>query len=223
MTDNSCGEGVAAMHDMVIYGAGGQGREVAEMVRRINDRHRVWSLIGFIDDGVAAESVWGGRGVLGGFNFAADYGKPLDVVLAIADPKSKKRIYESLKRYPHISFPNIIDCGVELSSSVVMGEGVIISHQCSISVDVTLGSCILINTASIVGHDSVVGDFCSVMSNVNISGSVRVGDGVFIGVGSSIRQGITVGADSVVGMGSVVVADVQGGSTVLGNPARKVS
>ena len=27
------------MHDLVIYGAGGLGREVAEIVRRINERH----------------------------------------------------------------------------------------------------------------------------------------------------------------------------------------
>ena len=42
------------MHDLVIYGAGGLGREVAEIVRRINERHRFWNLLGFLDDGAEA-------------------------------------------------------------------------------------------------------------------------------------------------------------------------
>lgn len=210
------------MHDLVIYGAGGQGREVAEMVRRINNRHRIWNLLGFIDDKSTARSLWSGKDVIGDFSFISNFGRPLDVVLSIADPNSKKRLYEELKALRHVHFPNIIDCETELSSNAVIGEGVIISHFCSISVDVAIGNCVLINTATIVGHDSSVGDFCSVMSNVNISGNVTIGAGTFIGVGSSIRQGKVIGSNSVVGMGAVVVSDVPDSCTVLGNPARRV-
>ena len=54
------------MHDLVIYGAGGLGREVAEIVRRINERHRFWNLLGFLDDGAEAGTFSGGLPILGG-------------------------------------------------------------------------------------------------------------------------------------------------------------
>ena len=45
------------MHDLVIYGAGGLGREVAEIVRRINERHRFWNLLGFLDNKAKTDSL----------------------------------------------------------------------------------------------------------------------------------------------------------------------
>ena len=208
------------MHDLVIYGAGGLGREVAEMVRRINERHRFWNLLGFADDAEGRQRL-GGCEQLGGMSFVKEFGRPLDVALAIASPKTKRRIYEELKPCPHIHFPNVIDVDVILSSRVEMEEGVILSHLCSVSVDTRLGRCVFLNTGVHVGHDTVIGDFCSVMPSVDISGNVAVGEETLIGVGSVILQGKKIGARTTVGMGSVVMADVPGGCTVLGNPARK--
>ena len=208
------------MHDLVIYGAGGLGREVAEMVRRINERHRFWNLLGFVDDAAGRENL-GGLKQLGGMNFLRSFDRPLDVALAIASPKNKRRIYEELKPCPHIHFPNVIDVDVILSSRIEMGEGVILSHFCSVSVETRLGCCVFLNTGVHVGHDTVIGDFCSVMPSVDISGNVTVGEETLIGVGSVILQGKRIGSRSTVGMGSVVLADVPENCTVLGNPARK--
>ena len=38
------------MKDIVIFGAGGFGREVACLLNRINKQTSTWNLIGFIDD-----------------------------------------------------------------------------------------------------------------------------------------------------------------------------
>lgn len=209
------------MHDLVIYGAGGLGREVAEIVRRINERHRFWNLLGFIDDGAQAPALSGGLPLLGGLSFVEGFGRPLDVVLSIARPADKRRIYETLKPHSHVHFPNVIDADTKLSSRIFMEEGIVISHFCSISVDVTLGRCTFVNTGSHIGHDSTLGDFCSVMPSVNISGNVTIGNEALIGVGAAILQGRTIGHRSTVGMGSIVLNDVPEDSTVLGNPARK--
>ncbi|MBQ9565465.1 MAG: acetyltransferase [Synergistaceae bacterium] len=208
------------MHDLVIYGAGGLGREVAEIVRRINERHRFWNLLGFVDDAEGQENL-GGYVQLGGMDFLKTFGSPLDVALAIASPKAKRRIYGELKVCPHIHFPSVIDVDVTLSSRIEMEEGVILSHFCSVSVETRLGRCVFLNTGTHIGHDTVIGDFCSIMPSVDISGNVTVGEETLIGVGSVILQGKKIGARATVGMGSVVLADVPDNCTVLGNPARK--
>ncbi len=208
------------MRDLIIYGAGGLGRDVAELVRRINDLHRIWNFLGFIDDNSNATSVWGGKGVLGGFDFIVNLDKTIDVVLAIADPASKRKIYENLKRISHVHFPVLIDRDVEIASAVPIGEGSIVFHFCSVSVNSSIGNCVLVSTGTNIGHDAILGDFCSIMPSVNISGNVTLGTETFIGVGSSIIQGKTTGCRSVIGMGSIVLNDVGNYCTVFGNPAK---
>ena len=38
------------MNNIAIYGAGGFGREVACLIKRINEKSPTWNLIGFFDD-----------------------------------------------------------------------------------------------------------------------------------------------------------------------------
>ena len=53
--------------DLVLFGAGGSGREIARLVEKINDEENTFNLLGFVDDN---ESLWGqnlnGIPVLGG-------------------------------------------------------------------------------------------------------------------------------------------------------------
>lgn len=44
--------------------------------------------------------------------------------------------------------------------------------------------------------------------------------GASIGSGATILCGVTIGENAVVGAGAVVISDVDGGTTVVGNPAR---
>ena len=44
------------MKDVVIYGAGGFGREIACLLRLINEKCEEWNLMGFLDDD---EKLWG--------------------------------------------------------------------------------------------------------------------------------------------------------------------
>ena len=39
------------MNDIAIYGAGGFGREVACLLKLINEQKPTWNLVGFFDDG----------------------------------------------------------------------------------------------------------------------------------------------------------------------------
>lgn len=54
----------------------------------------------------------------------------------------------------------------------------------------------------------------------NISGNVQIGSGCEIGTGACIIQGKQLGPNTVVGAGSVIIRDVPGYCTIVGNPGR---
>ena len=209
------------MHDLVIYGAGGLGREVAAMVCRINRRHQFWNLLGCVDDGVQDKTEVDGCPLLGGMDFIRNFGRPLDVALTIAKPSVKRRIFTELKECPHVHLPAIIDETSLLPTDFSPGEGCIISPYCAISSNVRIGSCVFFNTGTLIGHDAVLGDFCSLMCHVDVAGNVNVGEDTLIGDHACILQGLRVGARATVGMGSIVMTPVPDDCTVLGNPARR--
>ena len=58
------------MKDLILVGASGYGREIYDMIERINDRKHVYNVIGFIDDN---PEIWGTKintvPVLGGVEY----------------------------------------------------------------------------------------------------------------------------------------------------------
>ncbi|RRD65822.1 acetyltransferase [Fretibacterium sp. OH1220_COT-178] len=210
------------MHDLVIYGAGGLGREIAEVVRRINEQHYVWNLLGFVDDVPHSGTIWRNLEVLGDIRFIRQFGKPLDVVLGIGAPSPKKRIYQKLKQCAHVHFPNVIDRTAQITAPARMGEGLVIFPMCFVSLNVALGHCVYLNTGAYVAHDSSIGSFGSVMPHASISGNVVIGEETLIGAGASILQGRTVGSRSTVGMGGIVIDDVPDDCVAVGNPAKPI-
>jgi sugar O-acyltransferase (sialic acid O-acetyltransferase NeuD family) len=210
------------VQDLVIYGAGGLGREIEALVHAVNDQERGWNFLGFIDDGKPAGSRVGGAEVLGGMTQLLSMTEPVAVVMGLADPATKAALYQQLSLRPHVTFPVLIHPLAHVESTAVLGAGTVISLYCSISVDTKLGVCTFCNVASQIGHDSVLGDFCSVMPHVDISGNVTVGAQTLIGAGTKILQGLSIGIAAVVGIGSVVLNDVPDRCTVMGYPARVV-
>lgn len=204
---------------IVVYGAGGLGREVLQMVRLTLAKSGA-QVLGFLDDGVEPGTVRNEATVLGGLDYLDTVTEPLSVVFGFSDSAAKERVYGRLRQNPLIFFPNVIHPTAILREYLSIGEGVVIAVGVHVSVNVTIGNGVLLNDSATVGHDVTIGSFSSIMPQVAVSGNITIGERTLLGVHSSLRQGIRVGSDCVIGMGSVVLRDVPDGSTVLGNPAR---
>lgn len=206
---------------IVVYGAGGLGRESAVLVEQTLCRSGA-ELVGFIDDGAPPGTEYGSVRVLGGIDRLLEMDGPLGVVIAIADPRVKKKIVSRLSADPRFFFPNVIHPRAVIEPRATIGCGALFAIDAYVSVDAAIGDFVFLNYRVTVGHDAVIGSFCSVMPTAAISGCVELGEGCLAGVASSIRQGTKVGSWSTIGMGAVVVRDVAEGSTVIGNPAREI-
>lgn len=209
--------------NIAIYGAGGFGKEVACLIKRINNHGGQWHLIGFFDDTKeAGMSVSSYGKVLGGMETLSQVQEPLAVAIAINDNKAVRRIRESITN-PHITFPNLIDPSLFYvdEHTVTMGEGNIIQNHCMISCDVTIGSFNLFNDHVVVGHDNTIGDFNGLMPGAHLSGGITIGNNNLLGVASVVLQGMTIGDGVTLGANSVLMTQPRDNCTYLGVPAMK--
>lgn len=211
------------MKDIAIYGAGGFGRELACLIRRINAQAPMWNLIGFFDDGKpkGCETEYGK--VLGGIETLNAYPSPLSVAIAIGSPKTVKNIVGKISN-PQIEFPNLFSPDTVFldSTNISFGKGNIVCVSCTFSCNVTIGNFNVFNGFISVGHDARIGNFNSFMPAVRISGEVNIGNCNFMGVASVVLQQVSIGNDTVVGANSTIIRKTKDGNTYMGNPAQIV-
>ena len=88
------------MKDIAIFGAGGFGREVACLIKRINEENPTWNLIGFYDDNpeLKGKMISHFGFCLGGMEDLNNYSKELGLVIPIGSPLTVMKIVESIKK-----------------------------------------------------------------------------------------------------------------------------
>ncbi len=208
------------MKKIGIIGAGGFGKEVlCCLIDSIGHTDlKIEDIACFLvsDEHLSAESVLNVPVLpLSAFN-PTEY----DVVVAIGDPMSRKKIVEKLP--PNTTFATIIHPTAVVSKWVSIGEGSIITAGSILTCDIKIGKHAHINLLTTVGHDCTIGDYFTTAPSVNISGHCQFGDCVYIGTNASIRDRVRICSDVTVGMGSVVVKNISESGVYFGNPLRKL-
>jgi sugar O-acyltransferase (sialic acid O-acetyltransferase NeuD family) len=208
------------MKEIVIFGAGGLGKEVLELIYQINGTRPVWNVVGFFDDSLVPGTVINGISVLGNFE-SLQKSNFKNVAVAVGSPNIRANLINMLKGkktmpiliHPTATVPN---------DNISIGYGTIVAAYVFLSVNVKMGNGILLNVGCSIGHDVTIGDFCTINPGCRISGSVILGDFVFVGVGSILNNNISVVNNVKIGAGAVVIKSVEKKSTVFGNPARVI-
>jgi sugar O-acyltransferase, sialic acid O-acetyltransferase NeuD family len=206
--------------NILIYGAGGAGRELAFTLALNKDENTAWKLQGFIDD---TEELWGKRvnniPVLGGYEYLKKYSGNIAVTM-FDDPKIRKELISKIKNNNKIKFPNLISPTTIVAQNVERGEGCIVNNFNVISTNTKLGDFVLVNSRSGIGHDSIIGDYTNIYAGVNIGGDVSVGSGCVIGSGATILPGVKIGDGSIIGGGALVSKDIPPRVVATGVPAK---
>lgn len=206
--------------ELLIYGAGGAGKELALAISLDKDPETSWKVGGFIDD---TKDLWGkivnGIPVLGGFDYLQNFSGNIAVCI-VSNPAVKKNLILRIKKNSSVKFPVIITSTSIVSPFVEWGEGCIVSvvHN-FISNNVKLGDFVFVNCGTRVGHDVVIGDYTTVYSGIDISGFVNIGSSCVIGSGVTILPKVRVGDGAIIGAGSLVSKDIPPRVVAAGVPA----
>ena len=201
---------------LIIAGAGGFGREVADWAAQSG-----WDVLGFIDDNFRAlEGIPAEVPLLG--SIAEHQPDPsAQYAVAIAKPAAKAAVWEMLA-VRSASFGSIVHPTVVLGSSVELGPGAILCPGCVLTNAIRLGRGVTLNLHCCIGHDCVLGDFCHLNSYTQLGGNTDFAERVTTGAHACLLPGSRVGAGAMVGAGAVVTRPVKPGKTVFGNPARVI-
>lgn len=213
------------MKDIAIFGAGGFGREVACLIKIINESFEEprWNFVGFFDDGVESGTAISHFGTcLGGMNELNRWSTPIDVCVAIGNgnivEKVVNRINNQMVDFPNVVHPNVVFVDNE---GFTIGKGNIIQGGCSFSTDTKIGNFNVMNSDVPLGHDVVIGDFNTFMPAVRISGEVNIGNCNFFGVNSVVLQQLKIKNNIKLAAGSVLMTKPKEGFLYMGVPAKK--
>ncbi len=213
-----------ALKPILIYGAGGFGKEIACLINEINEIENKWNILGYLDDGVPVGTEIKYGKVLGGIDYLNQFESEIAVVFSIANSLILAKVVSKITN-EKVYFPNIISPGVKFydAPSFEIGYGNVIVNGCRFSIDVKIGNFNLFNGFVAIGHDISVGDYNIFSPSSRLSGNVTVGNQNFFGVNSIVLQGIQIGCNTKVGVMSVVMKDTKDGYLYFGNPARKLT
>ena len=207
---------------MVIFGAGGLGREVLNVFRASAAAGRDVVCHGFIVDPEFATvptlhdmPMYGDLSIL-------RRDQDIRVVVAVGDPSHRRAIAENIEGMVGPRFASAIHPGATIGGEVRIDTGIMVLGPASIAIDVSIGRHVVINPLVTVSHDCRLADYATLAPGVAIAGGVEVAEGAELGTGANVIPRLTVGAWSVVGAGATVIRSVAANSTVAGVPARQI-
>lgn len=208
------------VRDLVIIGASGFGREVANLVNDINKKQTTWNLLGLVDDNLAGETVEGFT-ILGTVNDLMELDPKPWLVVAIANTSIRYSLVEKLDDKGY-EFATLIHPTVRIGKKIKFGEGAIVCANTLFTTNIDIGKHCILNINCSFGHDTQVGDFVSTMSHTAIAGDVVIGEGCYFGLNCTVINQVSIGPWGTYGAGAVVVSDMPSQIVAVGIPAKVI-
>lgn len=208
------------MKQLVIIGAGGMGRTLYDSARESVGYGIDYEIKGFIDDNI--HSLDGFHNYPSMLGTIAEYvPQKNDVFVSSIGGGARKKCIESVVSKGG-QFITLIHSTARIGSNVQIGEGTTIGAFTTIGADAKVGKYNMIQSYSVIGHDSQIGNYNRIDTHVTLVGGTIVEDEADIHTGAMISHNVVIETHSRVAACSFVIRKVKSGTTVMGNPAKKL-
>lgn len=213
---------------LAIYGTGGSGREIAELVKAskfVAQQSTEIDLV-FVDDAGERDLLVAGLQVLSFEELLHDMHRDRQVVFGIGDGRIRARL-ESRLSAAGVIMASVLADSARLLGEVEIAPAAVICDFVLVGPNVSIGRNFQANYFCQISHDCTIGDYVTLGPRVSLNGAVEVENFAYIGAGAVVRQGspsraMVIGEGAIVGMGAVVTRSVEPYSVVAGNPARVI-
>jgi sugar O-acyltransferase (sialic acid O-acetyltransferase NeuD family) len=201
---------------VLVFGAGGHGKVVAEIVRAAG-----LTVDGFVDDGIEAGTQVLGAPVVGNRAWLVRQ-PPRLVALGLGNNRRREEVALELEASGHT-----LGCFVHptawLSPTAQLGAGTVVMARVVVNAEARVGRGVILNTACVVEHECDVAAFAHISPSATLGGGAVVGRRTHVGIGATVLHLARIGDDCVIGGGAVVLKTVASGLTVVGVPARPLT
>lgn len=198
------------MKQIVIIGASGHGKVVADIAKRNG-----YEEILFLDD-AEGRSCCGAYPVVGKCCDITRYTGDFVVAIGNADIRQKltNRLEQLGRNLVTLVHPNAV-----IGEHVEIGKGTVIMAGAVVNPFAHIGNGCIINTCASVDHDCIIRDFAHISVGAHVAGTCEIGERTWIGAGATVSNNISICSDCMIGAGAVVIRNIEKSGTYIGIPA----
>lgn len=208
------------MKHLIIIGAGGMGRTIYSNALESVGYGETFDIKGFVDDNLnALEGYPNYPPIIDTIN---NY-KPIEgdvFVSSIGGAARRPCMEEIIARGGE--FMELIHQTARIYTNAKLGKGNFIGAYTVIGNDAVVGDYNMIQSYTVIGHDAHIGSWNRIDTHVTCVGGIVIEDDVNIHTSAVISHKVVVESGAHVGAGSFVIRRVKAGTTVMGNPAKKM-
>ncbi|NMV41895.1 acetyltransferase [Ralstonia insidiosa] len=188
------------MKRLLIVGAGGHGRSVAEAACAAGQ----YAVVGFIDDVTEVRQVWAWPAVVGATSDLAKYRDLADAaIVAIGKNDLREKLCERLQA-ANFELATIVHPRAIVSPSAMIGVGSAIMAGAIVGTEAELGIGAIVNCGAVVDHHCQVQSFGHLGVNAAMAGGSVLGRGAWMQAGSALGYGVKVAAWAVLEPGQAL-------------------
>ena len=208
------------MKNLIIIGAGGMGRTLYSNALECVGYGEKFVVKGFIDDNLQALDAFPNYPpIIGTIKEYAP--QEDDVFVSSIGGASRKACMEEIIRRGG-EFQELIHQTARIYTNAKLGKGNFIGAYSVIGNDAVVGDYNMIQSYTVIGHDAKIGNWNRIDTHVTCVGGIVIEDEVNIHTSAVISHNVRVETGAHVGALSFVFRKVKAGTTVMGNPAKKL-
>lgn len=178
---------------VIVIGAGGHGRSVAEAILLVGRDE----IVGFVDDGADANAKVWKYPILGRTDSLHTLRAHADtVVVAIGNNAVREKLH-ALVRDAGFELQNVIHPAAFVSPTATLGPGCAVMAGAVVGTEAHLGEGVIVNCGATVDHHCRVDAFGHLGVNACMAGGSVLGHRAWMQAGAALGYGVKIAADTV--------------------------
>jgi sugar O-acyltransferase (sialic acid O-acetyltransferase NeuD family) len=190
---------------LLVVGAGGHGRSVAEAAELSGQ----FEVVGFLDDALPAGKSVFNVAVLGPMVSMDQHRAAAgQTIVAIGNNAVRQKLLQQLASAGFV-LATVIHPRAIVSPSAILGEGSAVMAGAIVGTEARLGVGSIVNCGAVVDHHAIVEDFGHLGVNASMAGGTVLGRGAWMQAGAALGYGVKVAAGVVLAPGEARHCGIQ--------------